>query len=107
MTEDEAKTKWCPFARDSETAGNRVRYGAPGEAVEDDYRTEAAAQFPCIASACMAWRWDGTHVNDPDDPKADMVWSDRSYGHCGLAGEEALGRASSLENRRRYAEAPQ
>ena len=34
MTEAEAKTKWCPFMKDNEP--------------------EAA----CIASACMAWRWD-------------------------------------------------
>ncbi len=49
MTEDEAKTKWCPFAmaapRASTTPGiNRYEKGEP------------AGGTSCIASACMAWR---------------------------------------------------
>lgn len=57
MTEEEAKTKWCPFGR---VEGPFV-YGNPtvnrGEA-------EKSWTF-CIASACMAWR---------------------GPGYCGLAG---------------------
>ena len=55
MTEDEAKTKWCPFSRqaapcDSQAAGtNGNRWGA------DD--PTSAAGYRCIGSACMAWRW--------------------------------------------------
>lgn len=39
MTEDEAKSRWCPFARVVDTAR-----GADGEGAR------------CIGSACMAWR---------------------------------------------------
>lgn len=81
MTEDEAKTKACCGPRNNGDTGN------------DD--------LLCIASTCMAWRWDGTHVNDPGEPKGDLIWSNRSYGHCGLAGEAPPERAVSLESRSR------
>lgn len=56
MTEDEAKTKWCPFVRTGLTAGmavNRHVADAPGvwEGVYDETR--------CIGSGCMAWRGSG------------------------------------------------
>lgn len=40
----------------------------------------------CIGAKCQAWRWWGTHINDPENPQGDMVFSDRTYGFCGLAG---------------------
>lgn len=108
MTEEEAKAKWCPFGRVVGTAGGYPPIGQPVfNRAQEQGEVSAVPVGPCIASACMAWRWDGTHVNDPDDPKGDLVWSDRSYGHCGLAGEQTPGRAISLESRRRDAEAPQ
>lgn len=88
MTEDEAKTKWCPFARtvmsndpslleypSSQPVGNRV-LGPAGK--------EAFAK--CMASECMAWRWIDTHVQNPAHPDGDLIRSTRSYGTCGLAG---------------------
>jgi hypothetical protein len=68
MTEDEAKTKWCPFAR--------IADGEPSVAVN---RPEPYGDVPhCLASFCMAWRWalvsQSAQVNRPD-------------GYCGLAGE--------------------
>ena len=53
MTEDEAKTKWCPFARPGsvrpeecgEVRGNRMMQG------------EVDTGALCVASACMSWRW--------------------------------------------------
>jgi hypothetical protein len=44
MTEDEAKTKWCPHAVASHTD--------PRQRVEDRFLHQ------CIGSACMAWRED-------------------------------------------------
>jgi hypothetical protein len=59
MTEEEAKQRWCPFARvvmTDEDGGdpsgvNANRVGVRGTS---DVRTHAATL--CIASACMAWR---------------------------------------------------
>lgn len=94
MTEDEAKTKWCPMARHDTTAGNRVSYGAPGDGpAPDDYCAEAAMRFPCIGSACMAWRldsdekladaWDASGTGAlPSIPDAES----KRGGYCGLAG---------------------
>lgn len=56
LTEDEAKTKWCPLARvggpmQTEAEGTTANRW-PGQAVAD----EKAADYRCMASACMAWR---------------------------------------------------
>lgn len=51
MTEEEAKTKWCPHAVASHTDPRAGFH-------DDDSRPKV---FPCIGSACMAFRW-----NEPD-----------------------------------------
>lgn len=48
MTEEEAKTKWCPFTR----AGTAQRL-AP---VNRDISADVDSLTRCIGSACMAWR---------------------------------------------------
>lgn len=51
MTEDEAKTKWCPFARaqtEDEPEAAVVNRAVGGKADYDCY---------CLGSACMAWTW--------------------------------------------------
>jgi hypothetical protein len=85
MTEEEAKTKWCPMARGvNESGGNRIAYGSAGDGpVEDDYTTEAAMKYPCIGSACMAWRWDSVGM---EYEHAGYGGKARGKGHCGLAG---------------------
>jgi hypothetical protein len=81
LTEKQAREKWCPHSRDSSTGGNRARFGAQ-EALQ--YEAEACADFPCIASACMAWRWAGWEI----DPKSGRpIVSKPVAGYCGLAGE--------------------
>ncbi len=53
MTEDEAKAKWCPFARSRdlgcEATVNRPFGGELKGSIADD-------ECACLASACMAWR---------------------------------------------------
>ena len=61
LTETEAKTKWCPFAR-RDAGGVVVNRNMGGNAFEG---------CKCIASACMAWR---------DDRGV------AGKGFCGLAG---------------------
>ena len=62
MTEQEAKTKWCPMMRSSTGVFDKHREPANND---------------CIGSGCMMWRWDewaeGGRVED-------------KHGHCGLAG---------------------
>ena len=68
MTEDEAKTKWCPMARSVGNGENRTPFGA------------ADASCLCLASGCMAWRWarwDGEKAKNLDG---------KHTGSCGLAG---------------------
>ena len=78
MTVDEAKTKWCPFARvvvDAEHYSNGNRFTCP---------TPMAEESRCIASECMAWQWDITpivaaEINARGNAQA------KAGGHCGLA----------------------
>lgn len=62
MTEDEAKTKWCPAAK-----GNQ----------QYDTNTRIVGEDHCIGSACMWWRWE---AEAGDDPKS-------TEGYCGPAGK--------------------
>ncbi len=66
MTEQEAKTKWCPFARSS--GSNR--------GTDDDPFGR------CIASRCMAWRTK-SYYKPAELGGMDLVEAD---GYCGLAG---------------------
>ena len=97
MTEDEAKTKWCPFVRhegDEGSTFNRgiidplnIQGGDP-----DGYRCT------CIGSACMAWRftnktalhnrnqWKSTTDKSGDDAHQEYVKDFPLEGRCGLVG---------------------
>ena len=92
MTEEEAKTKWCPFSRSVK--------GPHGFADEPAvwHRIDR-----CIASSCMAWRWSRRGmVEVPEktfgpEAKSLISASDAALlkqdgtpvpdlGYCGLAG---------------------
>lgn len=78
MTEDEAKTKACcgPFREQVPYARAEDRAEIAKGGLDPDYIAEIAARYPCVASACMAWRWSHEKDLDPGlSPK----------GHCGLA----------------------
>lgn len=107
MTEDEAKTKWCPHAR-ALFVGNAGphppsnRFGTthgPGTPERWNSNPEGSR---CIASACMAWRWE--KVPNPDwKPQGNQMamWPptnpyagdpahvfSTTNGRCGLAGQQ-------------------
>ncbi len=75
LTEQEAKAKWCPFARTI----NRHDSGAAVAAVN------RSSKYPydnclCLASACMAWRF--AEVEYATTKSTD------GKGWCGLAGAQ-------------------
>jgi len=72
MTEDEAKTKWCPFMQIS-IDGMGARLASNRGYV---LKNEEKPSLMCMGSACMAWRW--------TDPLT-VPQQDRR-GCCGLAG---------------------
>ena len=74
MTEEDAKTKWCPHAVASHTD---PRAGFREDDPEHTYR-----HFPCLASACMAWRVAQIGRVLPGDEYKTY----RTEGFCGLAG---------------------
>ena len=70
MTENEAKTKWCPFKREK---GSSLY---PWESIPEHYGTDGC----CIGSACMMWRWHEQY--DPNTNKMLPI----TEGYCGLGG---------------------
>jgi hypothetical protein len=66
LTEQEAKTRWCPMARVALAGGDR---------------TNRNGTRCCIGSACMAWRWvdRGLQQHPP-------VPSHITDGYCGAFG---------------------
>lgn len=94
MTEDEAKTKACcgPFAGRAPYAGAAEAAEISKQGIDPDYIAEMAARWPCLGSACMAWR---------ETKPVEVVYLQRvdaegyapgrmpAEGYCGLAGPRA------------------
>jgi hypothetical protein len=96
VTEDEAKTKWCPFARYAVSRKVGDMRAAEGLVVNRGHYGSQEFGTRCIASACMAWRnehrevtVDGVGVIVPDQNSWGNNYERRqivSGGYCGLAG---------------------
>lgn len=100
-TEDEAKGKWCPFAR-AVVAVSETTQGLPPQykAMASGNRFLNGTISPCIGSGCMAWRWGQKRNPDwkppamygmggfPSHPadEAPAYVTDHERGYCGLAG---------------------
>lgn len=101
-TEDQARHKWCPFAR---IARDESLHGPAGitPRITGGVNRDALGETPnpqscrCLASACMAWRWLGWVQEEaiPSFPSPDWeptvtTWPQDSgavlVGYCGLAG---------------------
>ncbi|HEY1858697.1 hypothetical protein [Acidocella sp.] len=85
MTEEEAKTKWCPDVR-LRSAGEFPAYNR----VQDLGAPFPHALFPnaasCIGSACMAWRaTDNAKQKSLPDGASPPVFV--AAGYCGRAGK--------------------
>lgn len=83
MTEDEAKTKWCPWAR---VPLLMVHSLAANRDIPVNGNPHIPTAALCIASGCMAWRATDPEYapqppDDPNDPVAQPA------GYCGLAGK--------------------
>lgn len=83
ITEAEAKTKWCPFARQL----MKIRVPIPPfdavdvRAIASANRFDGDAMSTCIGSRCMAWRTT-KRTQDETIDDAPVI----TYGFCGLAG---------------------
>lgn len=78
MTEDDARKKWCPFARVPDGGGVTGAVTATnrhaGQKTGGDGKPRILrGNAMCIAAECMAWRWHNGFT----------------YGYCGLAGIDA------------------
>ena len=83
MTEDEAKMKWCPFARVICITGdpekpNTGSYG-PANRLATERDAVAIQSANCIGSHCAAWR----EIKQFSEKQGDVVIG----GYCGLAGK--------------------
>lgn len=76
MTEDEAKTKWCPFVRVVPPTSNWHGMNNRAQLVKDG----SNLMVNCLASSCMAWRWAMV------DEGRSSSYQSRDRGGCGLAG---------------------
>jgi len=92
VTEEEAKTKWCPFARTLGTLSVPV-HGIETVVAHGSHNRGFAMDGPltkclCIASACMAWRWHGRFVREGlfMANHDGVLVAAEPEGFCGLAG---------------------
>ena len=96
MTEEEAQTKWCPFANVIESgkqgttrARNRVVQLSDGGELPV-LLADNLAGARCIGAYCMAWRTAYREVRESEMPPgprdASVVPVVETGGYCGLAG---------------------
>lgn len=78
MTEKEAKTKWCPIAREDRNT----------PAIGQDIPQMGALKYTCIGAKCMMWRW-GCASNKELGYQDNVVIGrepSKVHGYCGLGG---------------------
>lgn len=108
MTEEEAKTKWCPFSRAPQATADISAPWVGG--CNADHEGKIWPRHLCRASDCMSWRWSEPkrtaafleavqkHMQAQDKPNfntaVQKVYAEtggqfeRVEGHCGLAGAQ-------------------
>lgn len=84
VTEEDAKTKWCPFTRVAlVTSPNRTASMGTGGYADITKETR------CLASGCMMWRW---IVPPYDNLRTLPPTHVPGTGYCGLSRERRLQR---------------
>lgn len=92
MTEEEAKTKWCPFVRITPETDNYNPITNRNVGTGDD-DTDMGKEVCCIGSRCMAWRWAPVIPAFAPETHAiiDTPWkaadANQTDGYCGLVGK--------------------
>jgi hypothetical protein len=94
LTEQEARLRWCPLARS--LWANEVHLGGPSHqyvGAAGVNRDTPNGNIPaCIASSCMAWRFqDAKQVRDIDLVTSDVVDEIPRRGYCGAFGPVTQG----------------
>jgi hypothetical protein len=81
ITSAQAAKRWCPFVRIREYQEGQM----DGTAVNRSFDSadSAASGSLCLASNCMAWRWDISHTWLEDEEER----RHEPRGYCGLAGQ--------------------
>jgi hypothetical protein len=78
LTPAHASKRWCPFVRIREYQEGSIEGTAVNRSF--DSADSAANGSLCLASGCMAWRWDIGHEWEDEERR------DERRGFCGLAG---------------------
>lgn len=83
LTEEEAKTKWCPYGAGAPTMVSLTKDGAA------EYLPVPKERARCIASQCMAWRWNPSDIQREQWIAAGAVHLEKRerQGFCGIAGK--------------------
>lgn len=86
MTEDDAKKKWCPFARvfvDYDARGGMMAMTSANRCLPQNDQANL-----CIGSECMAWRNIRVMVSGTTNPGGPPPkFENNGHGYCGLAGK--------------------
>jgi hypothetical protein len=89
ITEDQAKNRWCPHARElavHKDAGN------VGRLISGYNRLNGGNVPACLGSLCMAWRFaEEKRIRDIDLVTSDVVDLTPRVGYCGLSGKPEYG----------------
>ncbi|AWJ93269.1 hypothetical protein Sp245p_25945 (plasmid) [Azospirillum baldaniorum] len=84
MTEEQARTKWCPHARQTGvTNRDGGMCATANRAGSEHYGVE---NCNCIASGCMAWRWVRVRDDEGSEDGGAAILT-QTYGFCGAFGK--------------------
>lgn len=82
MTEDEAKTKWCPFIQVTlDGIGSRFATNRGQMAMKDD----AEINLKCIGSDCALWRETTKKIVSNPLAAVAIYKTEVTGGYCGMA----------------------